>query len=222
MKKKYLSPLLIVMINLFCREKSFHELKVDTTDFIPNTVFASGENLSSPKFRTLKEKYLLDTVFHGEQNEFKRILLLRDWIRERIKISDFENLYPGDGYAEAILDAALKGHGFHCGHYMIVQNAIMNAYGYVTRCLGAGAGVKGSADGHHGMNEIWLNQYQKWFLSDAKYNHHFERNGIPLSALEIRDEYLKNKAVEIVLVKGPERVPILSDKVANEKGEMVE
>ena len=222
MMTKYLIILLILVINFSCREKSFYEVKVDNPGFIPNTVFVSSEDLSSPKFRELKNKYQLDTVFHGEQEELKRILLLRNWIREKIDISDFENSYPGSDYAEGILDAALKGHGFHCGHYMIVQNAIMNAYGYVTRCLGAGPGIKGGPDGHHGMNEIWINQFQKWFLSDAKYNHHFEKNGIPLSALEIRDEYLKNKAVDIVLVKGPERKPIPGDKVANQKGEMIE
>ena len=196
-------------------------MKVDNIDFIQNTVFVSGEDLSSPKFRALRDKYQLDTIYHGEHDEFQRILLLRNWIRSKIKVSDFEDFYPGDGYAEGILDAALKGNGFHCGHYMIVQNAVMNAYGYVTRCLGAGPGVKGGPDGHHGMNEIWLNQYKKWFLSDAKYNHHFEKNGIPLSALEVRDEYLKNKAADIVLVKGPERSPIPGDKVANNKGEMI-
>ena len=210
------------MLNFSCREKSFQQLKADNTDLIPNTVFVSREDLSSPKFRALREKYQLDTVFQGEQDEFKRILLLRDWIRQKVKISDFEDSYAGDGYAEGILDAALNGHGFHCGHYMIVQNAVMNAYGYLTRCLGAGPGVKGGPDGHHGMNEIWLNQYQKWFLSDAKYNHHFEKNGIPLSALQVRDEYLKNKAAEVVLVKGPERIPIKGDKVANKTGAMIE
>ena len=222
MKTKLLGALLVMMLHFSCREKSFHQLAADNTDFIPNTVFVSAEDLSSPKFRALREKYQLDTIFHGEKDEFKRILMLRNWIRGKIMIGDFEDSYPGDGYAEGILDAALNGHGFHCGHYMIVQNAIMNAYGYVTRCLGAGPGVKGGPDGHHGMNEIWLNKYKKWFLSDAKYNHHFEKNGIPLSALEIRDEYLKNKAADVVLVKGPERIPITGDKVANKKGEMIE
>jgi hypothetical protein len=176
------------------------------------------EDLSSPKFKALKERYQLDTIFHGETDEFKRILLLRDWIRSVISINDFSDSYPGDSYAQGILDAALKGHGFHCGHFMIVQNAVMNAYGYVTRCLGSGPGVKGGLDGHHGMNEVWLNKYNKWFLCDAKYNHHFEKNGIPLSALEIRDEYLKNKAADIVLVKGPNRTPIEFDGVADNKG----
>ncbi|MBA4058222.1 MAG: hypothetical protein C0490_26130 [Marivirga sp.] len=170
----------------------------------------------------MKKKYQLDTVFRGEEDEFKRILMLREWIRTVVQISDFELAYPGDDHAENILDAALKGQGFHCGHFMIVQNAIMNSYGYVTRCLGAGPGVKGGPDGHHGINEIWSNQFQKWFLSDAKYNHHFEKNGIPLSALEVRDEYLKNRAADILLVKGSERKVITSDGVLNSRGEMMQ
>jgi hypothetical protein len=180
--------------------------------FRPNTEFRSGEDLTSPKFEHLRQKYQLDTVFHGETDELKRILLLRHWIKSVIKIDDHGEPYPGEGAAEGILDAALKGHGFHCGHYMVVQNAVMNAYGYVTRTLGAGPGVKGGPDGHHGINEIWLNKYGKWFLSDAKYYHHFEKDGIPLSAAEVRAEYLKNEAADIVMVKGPERIPSETDE----------
>lgn len=186
-----------------------------------NTAFSAFEDLTSPKFQALREKYRIDTVFHGEQDEFRRMLLLRNWIRSVIHIADFEASYPGEGYPEKILDAALKGQGYHCGHYMIVQNAVMNSFGYVTRCLGAGPGVEGGPDGHHGINEVWSNKFHKWFLSDAKYNHHFEKNGIPLSALEIRNEYLKNKVADLVLVKGPDRTPIDSDYVANEKGVMI-
>ena len=139
----------------------------------------------------------------------QRILLLRNWIDKTIKI-DNNGPYPGDGSPESILDEALKGHGFHCGHYTEVQNAVLNSYGYVTRCLLADVGVpvdQIEGEGHHAINEVWLNSYHKWFLSDAKYDYHFEKNGIPLSALEIRDEYFKNKAADILLVKGPGRTP---------------
>jgi hypothetical protein len=190
-----------------CGTRSYYCEQVDNPAFKPNVVFHSSEDLTSPKYSHLITKYRLDTIFHGESDEFKRILLLRHWIKSVIKINDFGDPYPGGGYAEGILDAALKGQGFHCGHFMTVQNAVMNGFGYVTRTLGAGPGVKGGPDGHHGIDEIWLNKYQKWFLSDAKYDYHFEKDGIPLSALEIRDEFLKNKAADVVIVKGPDRVP---------------
>ncbi|MBL7698690.1 MAG: transglutaminase domain-containing protein [Chitinophagaceae bacterium] len=201
--------------------KTYDKSETSAVEYRPNTAFASFEDISLPRFDSLKIKYQLDTVFHGETDEFKRILLLRNWIRNHIAINDFGDPYPGGGHPAGIIDAAAKGQGFHCGHYMIVQNAVMNAYGYVTRCLGSGPGVKGGEDGHHGMNEIWVNEFGKWVLSDAKFNHHFEKNGIPLSALEVREEFLKNKAADIVLVKGPDRTPIQIDSLKDQKGKYV-
>ncbi|MBK8884899.1 MAG: transglutaminase domain-containing protein [Bacteroidales bacterium] len=206
MKVKYFF-LVIGMLIAGCTTKDYYQADVKNPAYRPNLVFRSGEDLTSPKFAHLISKYQLDTIFHGETDEFKRILLLRHWIKSVIRIDDHGEPYPGDNFAEGILDGALKGHGFHCGHYMVVQNAVLNAYGYVTRTLGAGPGVKGGPDGHHGIDEVWSNQYNKWFLSDAKYDHHFEKNGIPLSALEIRDEFLKNNCADIIKVKGPDRVP---------------
>ena len=211
MKIAWMAIVALPFILLSCDTKDFHEVKVNNPAFAPDTAFVGFEDLSSPKFAALKQKYQLDTIFHGEKDELKRILLLRNWIRSHIPIND-PGPHPGDGSAESIIDEGLKGNGFHCGHYMAVQNAIMNAYGYVTRTLGAGPGVPGGPDGHHGIDEIWLNGYHKWFLSDAKYNSHFEKNGIPLSALEVRDEYIKNKAADIILVKGPNRTAIDFDE----------
>lgn len=208
----------LVMLNFSCIAQKYHVVKVDNPPFYPNTAFQSYENLNLPKFKALKEKYQLDTIFHGETNEFKRILLLSNWIHRHIKINDI-GPYPGDGSCESILDNALKGAGYACGHFMVVQNAIMNAYGYVTRCIGAGPGGIDGKDGHHGINEIWLNTYHKWFLCDAKYNHYFEKNGIPLSALEVRDAYLKNKAADITMVKGPESTPVDYDDQYHESKE---
>lgn len=212
MKGKFTLPIVAAFFLATCTSKKpFHEVKTDNPEFHANTSFKSYEDLNSPRFAALKEKYQLDTIFHGEKDELKRILLLRNWIRSVISIND-PGPHPGDGTCESILDHALKGSGYHCGHFMVVQNAVMNAYGYVTRCLGAGPGGQDGKDGHHGIDEIWLNSYHKWFLSDAKYNHHFEKNGIPLSALEIREEYLKNKAADIVMVKGPARTPVEFDE----------
>lgn len=190
-----------------CISRNYHAVEVENPVFKPNAIFHSFEDLSSPKFSHLILKYQLDTIFHGETDELKRILLLRYWIKSVVAIND-SGPYPGEGNVELMLDAALKGQKYTCGHYMVMQNAVMNAFGYVTRTMGAGPGVKGGPDGHHGIDEIWLNTYSKWFLSDNKYDHHFEKNGTPLSALEIRDEYLKNKAADIIKVKGPGRVPI--------------
>lgn len=218
--KKFIAIVWLAGI-ISCSQTKYYIENPGNPAFVNNTAFVAYEDLSQPKFDSLRLKYRMDTVFHGEKDEFKRILLLRNWIREVMAVNDYASAYPGSGSAEGILDAALQGNGYHCAHFTEVQNAVMNAYGYVTRCLGSGPGVKGVADGHHGINEIWLNKYHKWFLSDAKYNHHFEKNGIPLSALEIRDEYLMNKAADIILVKGPGRIPIDADGVADKNKKLI-
>lgn len=214
-KKIFIASCMLSGLFLFpaCRnERPFHQVALDNPACRLNTIFARYEDLGSPKFTLLKAKYQLDTIFHGETGEFKRMLLLRHWIHKMIPIDNY-GPYPGDQSAESVLDEAMKGYGFHCGHYMLVQDAIMNAYGYVTRCVLADVGFPVdliAGEGHHAVNEIWSNDYHKWFLSDAKYDYHFEKNGIPLSALEVRDEYLKNEARDIQLMKGPDRKPVES------------
>jgi hypothetical protein len=200
--------ILLTVTGLFissCNTKPFHQVKTANPDFYANTIFKSYEVSSFPKFNALKAKYQLDTVFHGEKDEFKRILLLRHWIHKAIPVGIPPSGAPET--AEGILDAGLSGVKFWCSYFMIVHNEVMAACGFIPRVINAGEGVLNLPGqiGHHGTNEIWSNTYQKWFFSDAMYDCHFEKNGIPLSALEIRDEYFKNKAADIKLVNGPKR-----------------
>jgi len=183
-------------------------IEAENPVFRGNHLFVSHENLRSPRFRQLLDRYDLEKVVEGQTNEFKRILLLRHWIKKNIRIeNDNPTVTRGDAFG--ILDAALKGGGFHCGHFMVVQNAVLNAFGYVTRCLGVGpGGTPDSPGGHHGVNEVWSNDFRKWVLIDAKYDTHFEKNGIPLSALEVRDELLRNGAVDLACMQGPDRRPV--------------
>jgi len=169
-------------------------------------IFRAYENYYSPRIRELRERYRLDEVVAGETDEFRRQLLLRHWIKRHLIIND-RHPTPTRGDAFGILDGMLKGGGFHCAHCMVVQHAVMNAFGYVARSLGVGPGTL-EEGGHHGVNEVWSNTFVKWMLLDAKYDIHFEKQGVPLSALEIRDEYHKNKGADIVKVRGPEREPV--------------
>ena len=98
----------LAVLLVSCASRSFHEIRTDNPDFVADTAFVSFEDLNSPKFAILRAKYQLDTVFHGETDELKRILLLRNWIKSQIKI-DNEGPYPGDGSPESILDEAARG-----------------------------------------------------------------------------------------------------------------
>jgi hypothetical protein len=175
--------------------RQFVVLPVENPRYCGNELFRAFENYYSPRISQLRSRYGLDAVVAGESDEWKRILLLRHWIKLHIAIDN------------AILDAALKGGKFHCTHFSIVQHAVLNSFGYVTRRLGCGPGLKDDG-GHHGVNEVWVNEFSKWVLIDAKYDAHFEKDGVPLSALEIRDEVWRDGAKSVVCVVGPDRKPI--------------
>ncbi len=178
---------------------------VENPQYNRNELFPAYEDYYSPRVKKLRERYNLDAVVAGETDEWKRILLLRHWIRSNIEIEDY-NPTKTRGDTFGILDAALQGGGFHCAHFSIVQQGVYNSFGYVTRRLGAGPGLK-TKGGHHGINEVWVNKLNKWVLIDAKYDLHFEKDGVPLSALEIRDEIWKDEGKSVVRSFGLEGTP---------------
>ena len=111
----------------------------------------------------------------GETSEFQKLLKLRHWVHSRWPIDNDQN-FSGDAFA--ILEKAKTGAGFHCTHSMRVQHAVMTAMGYVVRDLGVDSDhlVFGKSN-HHGVNEVWSNEYAKWVLLDAKYDIHLRTCG---------------------------------------------
>ncbi|MBL7763229.1 MAG: transglutaminase domain-containing protein [Chitinophagaceae bacterium] len=212
MKPRMLLIIAAIVLVAGCNtSKPFQQIQTENPEYIPNTIFTYYKDSSYPMFKALREKYQLDTIFHGEQDEFKRILLLRHWIFKTVPITpNGVVLKSQDNSAESILDDALKGNMFHCAYFMIVNAEIMNACGYMARVINADEGENNLPGqiAHHGTDEVWSNTFHKWFFSDAMFDLHFEKNGIPLSALEIRDEYFKNKAADVLMVSGPDRTPI--------------
>lgn len=183
---------------------AFELVEQDNPAFHLNELFRAQEDLRDPAFAELRARYQLDAVVADATDEFDRILRLRHWIKQQIAIED-DHPTPLPRYdAFTILDSARDGGAFHCAHFSIVQDAVLNAYGHVTRRLGAGDGLL-ERGRHHGVNEVWVNDLAKWVLIDAKYDLHFERDGIPLSALEMQQAVLADGGESVQRVYGPGR-----------------
>src|SRR5262249_10953796 len=60
------------------------------------------------------------------------------------------------------------------------------------------------------VNEVWSNEHAKWVLVDAKYDIHFERDRVPLSALDLHEaaRFDGGKSVVKVQGRGRDAVPM--------------
>jgi hypothetical protein len=61
---------------------------------------------------------------------------------------------------------------------------------------------------HHGVNEVWSNDFAKWVLMDGEYDFHFERDGQVLSALEAHEAARRDGGRGVVKVQGPDRTAV--------------
>jgi len=187
-------------------QAKYRVMPVENPEFHASQIFFQFEDIASPPFAELRRRFPFAETVKSTDDEFERILRLRNWIYTTLKVDNSKPGPPLD--AISILAQGPSGGPFECTHAMLAQNAVMNAMGFVARCLQPGPGQEDNtyiAAGNHGVNEIWSNRHRKWFISDAEFDGHFEKAGVPLSALEIRDEYLKNAGKDIDLVVGPER-----------------
>ncbi|MFC1714539.1 transglutaminase-like domain-containing protein [Candidatus Poribacteria bacterium] len=190
-------------------EAGYMHVVVDVKNpvYRPNRIFSAPEDLASPRFKGLVDRYWLDEVVKDESDEFRRILMLRNWLHEYVVVDRSKPAAGGsNGDALLMLQESPKGGRYHCSHYMIMLNAVLNSMGHVARCIFAAAGEKEeSLSGAHGMNEVWVNSLCKWVMVDAEHDSHFEKDGVPLSALEIRSHVLSNGGESVFRHKGQSR-----------------
>jgi hypothetical protein len=211
-RAQFVVALLAVIVVLSCELPATHGQgkyvvqDVENPEYRNNELFPAYDSYYSPRIWKLRARYNLNSVVSGETDEWKRIRLLRNWVYSSF---NFEAKTPPPVRLEvfAILDASLKGAPFHCTHTSIALPAVLNSYGYLSRRLGCGYGLKDKGD-FHGLNEVWVNKFCKWVLVDAEFDWHFEKNGVPLSALEIRNEVWKDGAKSVVRRFSPENKPI--------------
>ncbi len=71
-----------------------------------------------------------------------------------------------------------------------------------TLALHVGNHPTGKGAPEHSVAEVWSNQYRKWVLFDPLYGAHFEMDGEPLNAWEMRQEWFYGDRNKITIVMG--------------------
>lgn len=177
------------------------------------------ENFDHPLLKELKEKYFLEKVIFGGKNEFEKQILLKQWVYKTLPLGyNNTNYYKS---ALGVLNDKENAGGFNCTWYVLVFLQCASALGWYVRKLGIDSDHKfGEEEMRHTIVDVWSNEYKKWFVIDPMFNAHFEDDGKPLNALEIRKAYLNAEKIERVFGKNekeklPQRVKNRHDVPSN-------
>lgn len=165
------------------------------TDFI-------YENFSNSNLIKLRDQYKLRDVIKSGKTEFEKMLTLMNWVHKNInkgtpkKFTDKFNAFN-------VLDGSKRGKKYYCTHFSITFLQCAQALGWFCRRVAIDRDHEfGEEYSHHGIVEIWSNQFNKWIAFDPMNNLYFEKKTAPLSAYEIRSEFLKDGAINVFRVVG--------------------
>jgi hypothetical protein len=162
--------------------------------------------------KLLRERYHLDKVIAPGATEMEQLMLLRTWVRNQ-----WHTAWQGDASGwmppwDALVILQCCHHPdcmTMCTHYAAVFTQCCQALGWNARhCI---------LD-HHCVSEVWVDQHQKWVMMDtgnsaerADVGLHFERKGVPLSALQLQQVQRSGKTDATTVCFTPAR---LAEKIA--------
>lgn len=136
------------------------------------------EDLTNTSLRLLREKYRLYELVDSAPSELDRMIILRNWVRNRIP-SGTPRGVDYNFNALDILSRAENGEKFFCSEYSTVFVQCALSIGLIARYGGLFKG--------HVVAEIWSNDFEKWVAMDVTNDLYYERSGIPLNILELHD-----------------------------------
>jgi hypothetical protein len=205
-----------------------HTAEIKKVDALPlvNSEYSRRfhfDSFENSKLKELREKYQFNRVVAPGRDEFDRQVHLMDWVHQQFpKFGQPSVKCRG---ALEILGAIEQGHTFFCQQYSELLVSAAASLGWIDRPLALRrhqgvATVGGSTE--HSVTEIWSNQYRKWVMLDPTSNLYLEKDGVPLSAYEIRQEWFHRGGAQLVFVIGKERkkyrkadLPIFLRRFAN-------
>ncbi len=163
------------------------------------------QSKDEPRLEILRERYQLDKVVAGATSEFDTFLLLKRWVRDQWEDGwnrgELQWVPPWD--ALVVLDLASRQMSLGmCTHY---------ASTFVQCCLALGLQARVCITTAHCVAEIWSKEYRKWVMMDPgcdaddtrKATRHFERSGVPMSAVDLHHAYVEKDFEDIVEICDP-------------------
>ena len=142
------------------------------------------ENASVPQIKELRDRYDFDEYVARGKTELEQMFLLQDWVYTHVAYGGApEFIDLRDSFA--ILDMASRGEEFWCNNLAAVYLQCAVSLGWTARYIF----LRSPHGDAHVTNDIWSNELRKWIMIDATWNLHVERDGVPLSIAEVREEW---------------------------------
>lgn len=183
---------------------AFQVVKYHNRDFIGDYRQMEYGSPNSDRLRQLREQHRLELVVAGHGTEFEAILALKRWVRNQWDYG-WSHGVPADGLE--VLQQVAEGQRFTCGQYATVFVECARSLGWPARKVSIGRtdcefprGYNIGGAGHVSM-EVWSNDYEKWVVMEPMLNGYYERQGLPLAAIEIRDAWLCDRGREVTFVQ---------------------
>jgi len=160
----------------------------------------------NPKLAELRNRYQLESVVAAGRDEFEKQVLLMDWTHRQFK--KFGQPSTKAQGALEILAGIENGHRFFCSQYAQLLVSAAASLGWVDRPLALrrhqGANRNGGST-EHSVTEIWSNQHRKWVMLDPTASMFVAKDGVPLHAWEIRQEWFYREGRDLVFTVGREQ-----------------
>lgn len=210
-------PLSVARLNAAVEAAGFKV--IENKSHIPTPAYSripfAASDYDDKRLADLREKYQLEKVIAPARDEWTAQQLLKVWVHGKIPTVEGEVTSKAH-HALDILEESARGERFYCTHYAITYAECALALGWQARKLGIDRPHgKNGGSSHHGVAEVWSNRLAKWVVIDSHFNVHYENNGVPLSAWEVRAEWLRNKGADVERVDG---APPLTIKLPKRRG----
>lgn len=171
----------------------------------PNTLyeFYYSDTLKNEYLSELKNKYSIELLVNGEDNDIGKILNILEWTSKQWKHNGSNN--PTKQDALTILKEAHEGKQFRCVEYGIVATATFNSIGIPARTLGLKTRdvEKVMRGAGHVVSEVYSKELDKWIFIDPQFNIMPTLNEIPLNGVEFQKEiYNKNANLKLINKQG--------------------
>lgn len=183
--------------------KKINIVRINNPDICLAAFGFQYEDFYNHDVQALRDKYSLDRLVVSAKTDLEKFIILREWVRGRIEEGRPKNV-DYNFNALNILERAGRGERFFCSETATVFAQCVISLGYTGRYLGLFKG--------HILAEVWSNDFNKWVIMDVGDNLHYERFGVPLSALELHMALESGDFSDISVLYGIDKKHLSADE----------